>query len=249
MQDIRHAIQHYLTSYAPFELFGKDHLTAIAVTLAAAFGLSWYCKRYLGDRGRFVVGMTLGLAVAGSYVVWIAFALVGGTFRLDKQLPLHLCWIANLALPVVMAKRPQRLFEIVYYWGIVAGIQATVTPTVEAAFPHLYFFRYMLAHNGMVVALVYVCYVYDMRPSARGIWTAFLVGNLFLALAIPINVTLGSNYFFLCVKPKSPTLLDLLGPWPWYILFGELIALLHFASAYLPFLVADFVRGSRSDSR
>jgi uncharacterized membrane protein YwaF len=40
-------------------------------------------------------------------------------------------------------------------------------------------------------------------------------------------------------KPATPSLLDMLGPWPWYLLAGELIAVLLVLLLYLPFALAD----------
>ena len=59
--------------------------------------------------------------------------------------------------------------------------------------------------------------------------------NLFLFITTAINLMLDSNYFWICGKPETASLLDIMGPWPWYILTGELVALLHFFIAYAPF--------------
>jgi hypothetical integral membrane protein (TIGR02206 family) len=50
-----------------------------------------------------------------------------------------------------------------------------------------------------------------------------------------INAVLGSNYLFIAHKPDAQTLLDVLGPWPWYILSMEVIGLVVFVLLYLPF--------------
>ena len=44
----------------------------------------------------------------------------------------------------------------------------------------------------------------------------------------------GTDYFFLRAKPADPSLLDFLGPWPWYILSTEGVALILFLLIYLP---------------
>ena len=234
MGSITTATRNYLTAYEPFQVFGVAHMLTVAATFFLSIGLPWFAKRHLTQQQRLFFGVVLGSIVAGNYVVWIGLEAVAGTFRLNKHLPLHPCWIANLALPIAIATRARLALEVIFYWGIAAGVQSTLTPTLDASFPHFYYFHYVLAHNGMLVTLIYVIAVFKLRPTASNIWIAFLAGNIFLLLAIPLNVLLDANYFFLCQKPQSPTLVDSLGPWPWYIVAGEFVALLHFAVAYLP---------------
>jgi uncharacterized membrane protein YwaF len=54
-------------------------------------------------------------------------------------------------------------------------------------------------------------------------------------------MALDSNYMFISYKPTDfSSVLDLLAPWPWYILELEVIGIAFFALLYLPFLIKDF---------
>ena len=72
-----------------------------------------------------------------------------------------------------------------------------------------------------------------------GVLRAWLLANVFAALLIPLNGALGTNYMFVSHKPDTPSLLDVMGPWPWYILVGSLVGLVAMALCYLPFFVID----------
>ena len=54
-----------------------------------------------------------------------------------------------------------------------------------------------------------------------------------------VNLAIGSNYLFVAGKPDFPTLLDMLAPWPWYIIELEAIAFAIFFVLYIPFLIKD----------
>jgi len=60
-----------------------------------------------------------------------------------------------------------------------------------------------------------------------------------LAVGI-VNWAIGSNYLFIAHKPTTASLLDLLPPWPIYILVMEALGLTLCMLLYLPFAWLDY---------
>lgn len=74
------------------------------------------------------------------------------------------------------------------------------------------------------------------RPTIKSVWKAFVALNILAFVVFFINKVTGGNYMFLARKPSNPSLIDLLGPYPWYILSLEVVAFAIFFILYLPFV-------------
>ena len=233
---MQNTVHHYLSRPDPFILFGLDHIVGTIISIALWIGLPWYAKNKLTTSMQDRVGVILGFIVMSNYLVWLVLELIAGSFDIKLHLPFQLCRFANLAIPIVMIWKPERLFQILYFWGMLGMLQAMITPDVTHGFPHFHYFRFLIGHNGMVLALIYAIVVYGLKPSLKGLWESFIALNVFLLLAVGVNLLLDANYFWICGKPPTASLLDYMGPWPWYILVGEFVALLHYMAAYAPFL-------------
>jgi hypothetical integral membrane protein (TIGR02206 family) len=83
--------------------------------------------------------------------------------------------------------------------------------------------------------------VVGYRPTLKSLWKTFLVTNAYMLIIAPINLLLDGNYLFICRPPDTPSLIDYLGPWPWYILSLEIVGLLFFFVFYAPFGIKDLV--------
>ena len=61
-----------------------------------------------------------------------------------------------------------------------------------------------------------------------------------------VNLAIGgdANYAFVCAAPDVDHPL-IQGDWPWYMLVLEVVGLLLFAVAYLPFYLSDILRRKR----
>ena len=76
-----------------------------------------------------------------------------------------------------------------------------------------------------------------MEPSIVGLKNSFIGLNLFLIISFISNIFLDANYFWIMGKPPAGSLLDYMGPWPWYILTAQFVALAHFGLAYIIFIL------------
>lgn len=128
------------------------------------------------------------------------------------------------------------VYEIVYFWGIGGALQAVITPEIGIyTYPHFRYFQFFICHGLIITASLFMTFAEGYRPKLKSVFKAFAALNIFAALVAVFNYITGSNYMFLFEKPEVASIMDFLGPWPWYLLSLEAAALFIFALLYLPF--------------
>jgi hypothetical integral membrane protein (TIGR02206 family) len=133
-----------------------------------------------------------------------------------------------------------RVYEYAYFLGIVGPLQALITPDAGIyGFPHFRFFQTLIAHGLILTAALYMTVVEGYRPERRSLLRVLVGMNVYMAGVGVVNMRLGSNYLFIARKPDTASIVDFLGPWPWYIVAMEIIGFLNCLILYAPFAWAD----------
>lgn len=218
-----------------FVLFGGAHLGVLAAMCVCGAILVWLGRSDgVGIRVRrirwglaviLVLNKLLGLGMS-----WASFGLSMGT-----SLPMHLCDWAWACAVVALLVRRSTPYELAYYWGLAGTFQAILTPDLPFGFPNPFFFTFFISHCGLVVAVVFLTLGDGMSPRAGSVWRAFGWLQVYVVATCGVNALFGANYGYLCSKPEGASLLDHMGPWPWYILAAEALALGLFWLLYAPF--------------
>jgi len=210
-------------SGAPFELFGTYHLIALAVIVLVNIGaVVW--GRKAPENGRKYFRWTLATILIVDEALWHIWNLTTGHWSLQTMLPLHLCSVFVFLSAYMLVTRSYGVYEYAYFLGIAGATQALLTPDAGMyGFPHFRAFQVMISHGSIVTAAIYMTLVEGYRPTWNSLKRVLIGGNLYMAVIFALNLLIGSNYLFIAHKPVTASLLDVLPPWPVYIVFIELI--------------------------
>jgi hypothetical integral membrane protein (TIGR02206 family) len=217
-----------------FVLFGGQHLLMIFLIAALCVALPFLTKQALDRRQQIWVARGMSLTLSVWVLLYIVIRVGLGDFDRTIDVPLDICNLVALFLPFLMWNPSQKVHEVLYFWILAGTFQAVLTPYLFNGFPNFTFIKYWIVHGGLVVYAVYVTAVLELRPRARGIWKAFLYLQIYAVVVLGLNLLLGSNYVYVLGKPPTASVLDYFGPWPWYLLVVEGLALALFGVVYLP---------------
>jgi hypothetical integral membrane protein (TIGR02206 family) len=214
-----------------FQPWGPSHLVVLGIfsvgvaVLLSAGGLlrGRAAERHLS------VALAAGNIVFGLVSVVTEFA--DGSVK--GNLPLQLCDFAWIPVAWALLTRHPLALALTYYWGLTLSLQALVQPTLEEAFPDPNFFAFWGKHVLLVWGAVYATLTLRQGPDWRGYRQAVLWTLAWVVVAMSVNGLLDTNYGYFNGKPEG-TVLDYLGPWPWYVLVEMVIVLVGWALITLP---------------
>jgi len=232
--------QYFSATYSgsPFILFGQSHI--LALTAIALLNLSLVQFKNSSIKAKKIIRWTLASILWGDEIAWHIWNLAVGTWKPQTMLPLNICSIFIWLTGFMLIFQNYTIYEFSYFLGIGGAIQYLITPDLGIfGFPHFRFFQAFISHGLVVTAAVYLTLVDGLRPTWKSLWHVLIVTNVYMLAVYFVNIGLGSDYLMRNAKPATPSLLDLLPPWPIYILYMELIGLLTFLVLYLPFAVKD----------
>lgn len=217
-----------------FEMFSVIHLVTILILVGLILLLFWKQKfirthtEQLKYWERFAAISLFAMEVA--YHLWMGMT---GRWGAEDSLPLELCSISLLVAIVLLWTGNRRLVDFVVFAGIGGAIQAVATPVLDMNFPHFRFFHFFYTHAGIILTGLYFVWVKGYRPTFKGVIKTMIVLNALLPIVMAANWIFDGNYMFLRMKPANGSLLDFLGPYPWYILSLEAVAFIMFSLIWL----------------
>jgi hypothetical integral membrane protein (TIGR02206 family) len=237
-----------LSSQRSFAAYGASHwavllLLAVGVVVLARFG-----GRYRGTRTVTTLGRVFAVLVVAFHVPILLYDLTPARFDIAHSLPFHVSDLSWMAAAYALWTRRRWAYALTYYWGLTLVPQALITPALDGPDAlSIDFISFWGQHLLVVWAAVYLTWWAGMRPDWRGFAVAAAVTVTWGVAMLGFNAAAGTNYLFVSSRPDNPSLLDLMGEWPWYLGVELVVGLSAWALLTWPWTRS--ARRSRADVR
>ena len=234
--------------------FGVVHFATLVIAAALLIGV-YFLLKYLPQKVRTIVLFCLSLMGIAAVI----FNLVRWNSPLE-YLPLHMCSISAILLPIVVLTRNRTIGNLLLVWCL-GSLLAVVVNSEAASFaiPSATFFFFYIPHVfefGVMIYLFKLGYVkldYRCIPSTigltMGIYTLVHFANLLINdYCVTHNVTNPSgnlvqvNYMFSldhCGNPAMALFYKLIPFDYWYMYAAVIILLIYLPLVYLPQIVRE----------
>ena len=192
--------------------------------------------RFLNRRQKIQVTYLIGAIMIIDFITENGGYIISGTWDVQYNLPIQLCGISSLICCVLpFIKKKDKLFQFVYYTGVIGGIMAILTPQMNYFDGSLrYYLNYYVSHSLIIVLPIFMFLHLDLKLPKFSWFKIWIHLNILMAIIMPINFLLGSNYMYVNAPPEVSNPL-VIGEWPYYLLIWEPLVMI---IAYLIYAVS-----------
>jgi hypothetical integral membrane protein (TIGR02206 family) len=208
-----------------FEQFTTEHLAIIAGFLVICVAVAALGRSHCGTDRELRFRRGFALLIPCFTVPMQILQFRPGDYDLATSLPLQLCDFAWIAAMVALWTRHWAASALVYFWGLTLTVQGIVTPALSQPFPDPRYIGFWGMHFCTVWAAVYLTFGLRVPVTWRSYRFVVVATACWAATVMTFNSITGTNYGYLNRKPAMGTLLDLLGPWPGYVVVEVALAM------------------------
>lgn len=226
----------------PFVLFSTQHLIALLAIILVGT-LIILTQRTANAEQRRNMRWSMAIILVANETVWHIWNISIGEWSLQTMLPFHLCSALVWLCAYTLITKNKTIYEFAYLLGIAGALQAILTPDLgQYAFPHFRYFQVFLSHGLIIISALYLTLLEGFRPTWQSVKRVAIYGNVYFLFVFMLNFLIGSNYLFIAHKPETASLLDVLPPWPYYLLIIELLGAVFILLFYAPFAIKDKIK-------
>lgn len=202
-----------------FSVYGPSHLLILLLFAVGAVTLVIVGRRYGSTTVGRRVGRVVATAMFGVQVGMVIYSNMPSRFGVDHSLPLQLSDLVAFSAVYALWFHRRWAVALTYYWGLVLSTQTLVSPILSGPdFPGRDFLVFWGLHLFVIWTAIYLTWGIGLRPGWRDYRITVAVSVCWAVVAMVVNALTGANYGFLNRKPEIGSVLDVLGPWPWYLL-------------------------------
>ncbi len=133
-----------------------------------------------------------------------------GSFDYKKDLPFHLCFIANYMFMYGCFFKKEKIFKYTIFLCFIGPIPAILWPDLISTIDNFNFWQYVISHHFFICISFFSYYALGYKVELRDYIKTFILTNFLMLIMYPFNIFFDTNYIF---STKIPDNVMILYPW------------------------------------
>lgn len=244
-------VELFWSSTPPVKLFkpyGIDHILALIFAVLIGVIIVRNRKKWEEEKYKKRIKIPFIIVLIIHQFMIYSWYISSGHFNVQESLPLYLCRISAILALVLLITESKKVFDVLYFWGLGGALVALIFPdTGGYVFPHIMYIQFFTAHSLIVLSVCYMMALKGYKPDRESFKRTVVWTIIYVCVVVIVNNLTGANYCFFRQKPITPTPIDYLPPYPFYVPSWILLFLSGFYLMYLPFKIINIRKKSKKN--
>lgn len=212
-----------MVTAADFETYGTSHLVVLTIFGVGVVAIILLARRWRGTATERVFRRGFAITIVAVTVPLQILQFTPDEWNIQTSLPLQLCDFGWVFAVHALWTGNRLSATVTYLWGITLTSQGLLTPDLHSDFPEPRFLMFWGMHVLVIWASFALVPGLKILPTWHTYRQTVAITTAWAASTYVFNVVADTNYGYLNRLPKSASLLDLLGPWPLYVVLEIVI--------------------------
>lgn len=218
-----------------FTLYSSNHYIPFIVWLVVLALIGFFTYKE-SRKNRIIIGVII-CAIPFITTIWDSVLSYNDSenfaeFVKAGGLPINVCRSTPFVAMFGILTKNRKALAYTYFAGMGSNIMALVSPELFSTFPDLHFILFFITHWGNLLIILYIVHILRYVPTKKDLIFAIIAATVVVLITFGFDYFTNSNYNYLMAKPVTPSLMEPLGPWPYYLLWCELIGIIMFSMFY-----------------
>ncbi|MAQ43710.1 MAG: hypothetical protein CMG25_04405 [Candidatus Marinimicrobia bacterium] len=162
-----------------------------------------------------------------------------GDFDYKIHLPLHLCYITELGILISLYSSSDIFKSWMLFNSSLGSVVALLNSNLTANSLFIEHIHFYFSHFNLALFCVYM-YKLKFKLNTLHLISSIKYNVILLSSIVPINIILGSNYWFTFNKPGGVNLSGIMPDWPYYFIIMFILGILFYFSTFILFKSFSF---------
>lgn len=143
-----------------------------------------------------------------------------GSFDYKKDLPFHLCFIANYMFMYGILFEKDWILKFTIFLCFIGPIPAILWPDFISTIDNFEWWQYVISHHFFIIVSFFSYYALGYKVEKKDYLKTFLLTNILMLIMYPFNLIFETNYIFSTEIPENVMVL-----YPWLKYFPPMLTL------------------------
>ena len=184
--------------YFIYKPFGFIHILLITITLLTSI-IIYLNRNKISNIPKNKSMMILKICAVILLINMIIYTfgnLYYGSFDYKEMLPFHLCFIANYMFMFGILFNKESVLKLTLFISFIGPIPAILWPDLISTFDNFNFWQLIISHHFFLNVSLFSYYSLNYYITSKDYLKVFILINILLLIAYPLNKIFDTNYIF-----------------------------------------------------